>query len=445
MPAIQKVDKRPATRVFNDFFKIDALEVSHMQNNGVMSEYQRRLVLERGDAVAVLLYNVDTKCIVAVRQFRAPTLGKGSEGGWITEAVAGTIDQYETPERTAVRETMEETGYKIGELKLIAQFFSSPGGSSERVYLYYAKVCNADKIGNEGGINDEDIEVVNIPIDELFKLVRSNTIEDSKLLIGTLYLQEQFNAEARAPLGFSEVMCPLIMSPDLSVGYVTGPIDKVQGFSVWVNSENADMLMDRFNGRSISARIRFLGAAKDRFRSNVIEDTINDELTRAVGRSAPVRIGSVFETSSGNLAVTNGVNKILHVASVHGAGSTLGFQAQIRDLAPCVKNVLTAADQGNHSFWRRVTRQKNDESILIPLIGAGDGGLSIEQVVPNLIGAAIEFLQESPASTIKKISFLAFTGGHKAVLDRELQVYCRRAIIRCGPAAGKDTVVPAAP
>ena len=281
MPTIHKVDKRLATCVFNDFLKIDALEVSHMQNNGVMSEYQRRLVVERGDAVGVLLYNVDTKCIVAVRQFRAPTLGKGSEGGWTTEAVAGTIDQYETPERTAVRETMEETGYKIGEPKLIAQFFSSPGGSSERVYLYCAKVRNADKIGKGGGINDEDIETLNIPVEELFKLVRSNAIEDPKLLIGALYLQEEFTAEARAPLGFSEVICPLIQSLDLSVGYVTGSIDKVKGFGVWVNSENADMIMDRFNGRSISARIRFLGAAKDRFGSNVIEDTINDELTRA--------------------------------------------------------------------------------------------------------------------------------------------------------------------
>jgi nudix-type nucleoside diphosphatase (YffH/AdpP family) len=435
VPTIQKVDQRPATCVFNEFFKIAALEVSHMQNNGVMSEYQRRLVIERGDAVGVLLYNVDTKCIVTVRQFRAPTLGKGSEGGWTTEAVAGTIDQYETPERTAVRETMEETGYKIREPKLIAQFFSSPGASSERVYLYYAKVCDADKIGSGGGINDEDIKVVEIPINKLFELVRSNKIEDPKLLIGALYLEQEFAAEGRAPLGFSEVMCPLIKSPDLSIGYVTGSIDRVKGFSVWVNSENADMIMDRFNGRSISARIRLLGAAKDRFGRNVIEDTINDELTRQVGRSAPVKIGSVFETSAGNLAVTHDVDKILHVATVQGAGSNLGFQAQISDLAPCVKSVLMFADQSNQSWWRRVTQRKNDESILIPLIGAGDGGLSIEQVVPALIGAAIEFLQENTASTVKKISFLAFTGSHKAALDYELQKYCEKAIIRREPPA----------
>ena len=142
--------------------------------DGSMSEDQRRLVFERGDSAAVLLFNTDTKCVVLVNQFKAPTLGKGQGGGWITETLAGMVDRYETPEATAVRETLEETGYDISEtkLKLITKFFSSPGGTSECIYLYYAQVRDADKVAEGGGnkTEGEDITVKEIPLDELLEI-----------------------------------------------------------------------------------------------------------------------------------------------------------------------------------------------------------------------------------------------------------------------------------
>ena len=61
-------------RVFDDFFKIDEFLVSHEQIDGTMSAGQRRLVFERGDAVAVLLLNVDMKSVVLVEQFRVARL-----------------------------------------------------------------------------------------------------------------------------------------------------------------------------------------------------------------------------------------------------------------------------------------------------------------------------------------------------------------------------------
>jgi hypothetical protein len=82
---------------------------------------------------------------------------------------------------------------------------------------------------------------------------------------------------------------------------MTAAADDVQDVSIWVNSENEDMIMDRFIGRSISANIRYLGADKDGS-ENVVEDLVNDELIEAVGRRAPVRIGTVIETGPGELA-----------------------------------------------------------------------------------------------------------------------------------------------
>src|SRR6202034_3493119 len=202
----------------SNFCKIKKLTVSHRLKGGLMSPDQERLVFERGNAAAVLLFNIDTKCVVLVNQFRAPTLGDdGDADGWatevagggrVTEAIAGVIDKPESPIRTAIRETMEETGYEVrepseegeerdGDLKLIAKFFSSPGGSSEVIYLYFAKVRNANRKGKGGGLDNEDITVQEVPVETLFRQIRRNLIEDPQLLIGPLWLQEQIEELGR--------------------------------------------------------------------------------------------------------------------------------------------------------------------------------------------------------------------------------------------------------
>ena len=184
-------------RAFDDFFKIDEFLVSHEQIDGTMSAGQRRLVFERGNAVAVLLLNVDMKSVVLVEQFRAAVLvgrrrdDRSTTDGWIIETVAGAIEANETPQAAAIRETFEETGYQIRELRLISKFFTSPGGVSERVFLYFAKVTDTDRIGKGGGVDDEDIKVVQLAIDELFDRLAHGSIEDPKLLIGAYWLQDR--------------------------------------------------------------------------------------------------------------------------------------------------------------------------------------------------------------------------------------------------------------
>lgn len=424
MSVSRRVDIRKQSCLFDDVFKINELIVSHERSDGSMSADQRRLVFERGDSVAVLLFNRDTKCVVLVDQFRAPTLGKARGGGWITEAAAGMIDPYETPVAAAVRETMEETGYRIGRLGEpipVATFFSSPGGTSERILLYYAEVGEIDKVGSGGGGGDEDIEVRQIPLDELFERLKNGEIEDAKLLIAAMWLQEDIRAQARRPLDPSTVKHALSKHPELVIGYKTGPISDVKDVSVWVNSENEDMIMDRFIGRSISANIRYLGAGKDES-NNVTEDIINDELISAIGHRRPVRIGTVIETGPGALAATHGVQAVFHVATVRGVGAGQGFRADLNDLARCTKNVLHRVHERNQRFRliRRMFGGRDCRSIVIPMLGAGDGGLQIEQVVPKLFTAAVNYFEENPATTLKEVYFLAFTAGHKSACDREL-------------------------
>ncbi len=189
-------------RLFDDFFKIDELLVTHRQIDGTTSSVQRRLVFERGDSVAVLLFNRDRRAVVLVEQFKAPTLiarrrdDPATTDGWLVEPLAGMIDTGEAPEAAAIRETLEETGYRIREPELIGRFFVSPGGTSERVFLYFAEVGDADRVGMGGGIDDEDIKVLEIGLEELFEQLARGLIEDAKLAIGAYWLQNRTSPQA---------------------------------------------------------------------------------------------------------------------------------------------------------------------------------------------------------------------------------------------------------
>jgi nudix-type nucleoside diphosphatase (YffH/AdpP family) len=189
-------------RLFDDFFKVDELLVTHQQIDGTMSSAQRRLIFERGDSVAVLLFNRDKRAVALVEQFKAPALvarrrdDPTTTDGWLMETLAGMIDDGETPEAAAIRETLEETGYRIHAPELIGRFFVSPGGTSERVFLYFAEVGHADRVGKGGGIEDEDIKVLEMPVEEIFERLARGLIEDAKLAIAAFWLRTKIGQPA---------------------------------------------------------------------------------------------------------------------------------------------------------------------------------------------------------------------------------------------------------
>jgi ADP-ribose pyrophosphatase len=446
-----KVVIKGKQRVFDGFFKVDEFTVSHEQLDGAMSADQKRLVFERGDAVAVLLLNLESKSVVLVEQFKTPALvGRQRDDpstldGWILETMAGIVEQNETPEAAAIRETMEETGYQIRRPKLIASFFSSPGGTSERIFLYFAEVRESDRLGKGGGIDDEDVKVVPMTLDDLFDGLAKGAFEDPKLIVAAYWLQDQLKsseermravdafwsrtlgspgaaprpAMGREPLPPSTVRYP-VENKGSFIGYKTGAISRVADVDIWVNSENTDMMMDRFLGRSVSASIRFLGANRDE-NDYVVEDTIEEALRSAVGRRAHVKIGTVLMTEAGALSNTPyNVRKICHVATVAGAGAGRGVKADRDNLALCVDNLLSRIDEVNNRAWRRWLHQKPFESVLIPMIGAGDGGLSVEDVAATIIPAALEHLRRAQTSGLKQVYFLAYTERDRAACEKAL-------------------------
>jgi ADP-ribose pyrophosphatase len=104
------------------------------------------------------------------------------------------IEPDETPSETAIREALEETGYRITAPELIGSFFPSPGGSSERIFLHFAEVRDADRVGPGGGGEGEDVRVVLLPAAELFERLDSGLIDDAKLIIAANWLRGHLQA-----------------------------------------------------------------------------------------------------------------------------------------------------------------------------------------------------------------------------------------------------------
>jgi nudix-type nucleoside diphosphatase (YffH/AdpP family) len=437
MPGRRRVEIKSEKRLFDDFFKIDEYSISFEQYDGRMSADQRRLNFERGDAVGVLLLNVDTRSVVLVRQFKLPTLigrrrdDPAIQDGWVTETMAGMIGPDETAEDAAIRETLEETGYEIESVEFICKFLSSPGGTSERIFLYYAGVSNSRRPGwkgtsdddASGGIGDENIKVFEISVNDLFDQLTKGEIDDPKLAIAAYWLKDNMPRFERLAPGTQRYA--IKGKPGLIIGYKTGDLKTVKGVSGWVNPENSDMIMDRFIGRSISASIRSLGANRDG--ESILEDTIQDSLRGMIGERAHVKIGTVLPTESGMLRSSHQVKTIFHVALVQGSLGE-GVKVERKDLRPCAERVLERAEQENRGFWRKFWNNCID-AILFPMMGAGEGGVPVDQVAEEIIPPAIEFLMSTPNPTLKEIYFLAFRLREKNACDKVFAKYCKDGIL----------------
>lgn len=176
--------------VYKGYFQIGRLKLQYRLFNGGWSKPVYREVFKRGDAVAVLLF--DPKCdqLVLIEQFRVGTLLK-TKNPWIIEIVAGVIDTAETFEQVARRETQEETGLSLSNLIPISHHWVSPGGSTERIFLFCAQVDSSQAQGIHGLADEgEDIRLHVIPLKKAYNLVNDGKIDNATTIIALLWLQQ---------------------------------------------------------------------------------------------------------------------------------------------------------------------------------------------------------------------------------------------------------------
>ncbi len=396
---------------------------------------------ERGDSVAALIVNTDTNHVILVRQLRPSIVElEGSTDG-IVETVAGMIRQNEVPLRCLQREIEEETGYKLafdpvssslGSTEHICDFYTSPGGSSERVFLYYVAINGKTEKEFGGGIAEEgeSIELVLMPIDEFFEKIDRGAFHDAKIMIAGQWLAKRWGNRKSS----EHIKQEFTLQTDLTakpgrhpriVGYYTTDIGEVNNVDVWVNSSNAEFLMDTIYHQTLSARIRTLGGKRSG--DVMVEDTIQELLSRRLGIGKGLDIGNVLETAPGELDREHNVRCLLHVASVKARIRPDGFAAHITSLADlqmCVVGVLSKCDELNSRMFSLNRIRGPYRSIILPLFGAGVDRdptvLKTKKICEALIPTAVKYLQEHPRSKIERVYFLAFTPSEIEICDSVL-------------------------
>lgn len=164
-------------------YRLELFEVS--KPGGTGTEPQLREIYFRPDAAAILLYDPDRNVILLTRQFRLPVHLKFKKQELYTEACAGVIDEGELPEHAIVREVEEETGYRISEIRLIAEGFTSPSSFMEYIYLFTGKFSPDMKVSKGGGKKEEgeDIELLELTAQEAREKLKSREIRDIKTIV----------------------------------------------------------------------------------------------------------------------------------------------------------------------------------------------------------------------------------------------------------------------
>jgi ADP-ribose pyrophosphatase len=138
--------------------------------------------------VCVLPYDPVNERVVLIEQFRVGALDK-SENPWLLELVAGLIDKDEEPQEVARREAVEEANLILTDLYPVTQYYPSPGGSNERVYLYVGR-CDSDGVGGVYGLAEEgeDIRVHVWSVDDALKAVKDGRIDNAASIIALQWL-----------------------------------------------------------------------------------------------------------------------------------------------------------------------------------------------------------------------------------------------------------------
>jgi len=177
--------------MYQGFFSLNRYQVQHSLFAGGWSEVLTRELFQRGNCVAVLLYDPDADKVVIIEQFRMGPMGQQGmrEKAWLLEIVAGAIEEGETAEEVAYRESEEEAGCVVQEMRLINEFYTSPGGTSEKISLFYGRI-DASDVGGIHGLDHEheDILVSTVSFAEAYVMIEDGRIESAIPIIAIQWL-----------------------------------------------------------------------------------------------------------------------------------------------------------------------------------------------------------------------------------------------------------------
>ncbi len=156
--------------------KVFDIRVDEIRDGDV--EYSREIVVHRGSAVIVPVFDDGTAALV--RQYRH------AAGKYLLELAAGTLEDGEDPETGAIRELEEEIGVVAGKIEKLTEFYVSPGFLSEMMHVFLASELTPT------GQNLEEDEILTIErhsFADLLYMIESGEIRDAKTIIGVTFAE----------------------------------------------------------------------------------------------------------------------------------------------------------------------------------------------------------------------------------------------------------------
>ncbi|AVF35487.1 MULTISPECIES: GDP-mannose pyrophosphatase NudK [Rahnella] len=151
---------------------------------------QSREVYDRGNGATILLYNRPKKTVLLINQFRMPTYVNGNPTGMLLETCAGLLDD-DSPEDCIRKEAIEETGFAVGHVEKLFECYMSPGSVTEIVHFFAAEYDESQRANAGGGVEDEDIDVLEVPFTEALAMIKDGRIKDGKTIMLLQYAQLQ--------------------------------------------------------------------------------------------------------------------------------------------------------------------------------------------------------------------------------------------------------------
>jgi GDP-mannose pyrophosphatase NudK len=185
----ERIRLREQTVLSDNWYTLRKVTFDYQRKNGIW-ETQSREAYDRGNGATILLHNPTTDTVILTRQFRLPTFVNGNPSGMLIEACAGLLDD-EHPDVAIVRETEEETGYRLSAVQKVLEAYMSPGSVTERLFFYLAEYSATTERRAGGGIDEEEIDVLELPLAQALAMVASGDIQDGKTIILLQHLRLQ--------------------------------------------------------------------------------------------------------------------------------------------------------------------------------------------------------------------------------------------------------------
>ncbi|MGC6430676.1 MAG: NUDIX domain-containing protein [Jejuia sp.] len=179
----KKVKNIENTLLSDNYYILKKYNFDYLMPNGKWVN-QMREVYNRGDGAGILLYNKKKKTVILIKQFRIPTYLNDNENGMLLEIAAGLLDK-DNPEECIIRETEEETGYRLKSVKKVYEGYSSPGVMTEKMYFFVGEYSDDMKVSGGGGLDNEgeDIEIIEIPFKKAVEMLHNGDIVDTRTIV----------------------------------------------------------------------------------------------------------------------------------------------------------------------------------------------------------------------------------------------------------------------